>query len=564
MSITGIRWAGPRAVLVELTDLASVLALHHRLQAEPLPGQLDAVAAAATVLVKFASRAHTRSARETIPHLDVDVRQEAAGREVTIEVMYDGEDLAEVGRLSGLGADGVVAAHTGQLWTGAFGGFAPGFTYMVGENDSLDVPRRSSPRTVVPAGSVALGGAFSAVYPRQSPGGWQLIGRTAAVMWDLERESPALVRPGDNVRYVAVRESLSLRNSSTRGQTPTEHAPGAAHPADAAGASGLAVVAAGLQSLVQDLGRPGFGDLGVSSSGAADQRSARQANRLVGNEPGAAVVENLLGGLAVSARGDQVMAVAGAPAGLEIRDSAQALLRRPAMCAPFALLDGEILSVGSPSAGLRSYLAVRGGVDVPPVLGSRSSDSMSGIGPAPLTAGTFLPVARVAGVRPVGVPEAATLNSGPSAAVFRVTLGPRDDWFPPEALNVLTSQDWLVTEQSNRIGVRLAPADSSSSEAGRPLERSREGELPSEGAVAGALQVPPNGHPVLFLADHPVTGGYPVIAVVVPEDLPDAAQLPPGHRVRFSIVDPETLNPLDRYSPRVSAVSGTVSEGTQP
>lgn len=579
MSITDIRWAGPRAVLVELTDLDSVLALHHRLQAQPLPGQLDAIAAAATVLVKFASRAHTRSAREKIPHLDIDVRHQAAGREVTIEVMYDGEDLAEVGRLCGLGAEGVVAAHTGQLWTGAFGGFAPGFTYMVGENDSLDVPRRSSPRTAVPAGSVALGGAFSAVYPRQSPGGWQLIGRTAAVMWDLERESPALVRPGDTVRYVAVRESLPLRTSSTTGpaaaeqaagteqtpteQTPTEQAPGVADPAPA-GASGLIVVAAGLQSLVQDLGRPGLGDLGVSSSGAADQRSARQANRLVGNEPGAAVVENLLGGVAVSARGDQVLAVAGAPAGLEIRDSAQALLRRPAMCAPFALLDGEILTVGSPSAGLRSYLAVRGGVDVPPVLGSRSSDSMSGIGPAPLAAGTFLPVARVAGVRPVGVPEEATVNSGPSAAVFRVTLGPRDDWFPPEALNVLTSQDWLVTEQSNRIGVRLAPADSSPNEAGRPLERSREGELPSEGAVAGALQVPPNGHPVLFLADHPVTGGYPVIAVVVPEDLPAAAQLPPGHRVRFSIVDPETLNPLDRYTPRVSAVSGTVSEGTQP
>lgn len=588
MSITGVRWAGPRAVLVELTDLASVLALHHRLQAEPLPGQLDAVAAAATVLVKFASRAHTRSARETIPHLDLDLRHHAAGREVTIEVMYDGEDLAEVGRLSGLGADGLVAAHTGQLWTGAFGGFAPGFTYMVGENHSLDVPRRSSPRTAVPAGSVALGGAFSAVYPRQSPGGWQLIGRTAAVMWDLERESPALVRPGDTVRYVAVRESLPLRTRSTAGTAGAEKASGDVHPADAAGVSGLVVRAAGLQSLVQDLGRPGHGDLGVSSSGAADQQSARQANRLVGNEPGAAVVENLLGGLAVSARGDQVLAVAGAPAGLEIRDSATALLRRPAMCAPFALLDGETLSVGSPSAGLRSYLAVRGGVDFPPVLGSRSSDSMSGIGPDPLAAGTFLPVSRVAGVRPVGAPEETTVNSGSSAAVFRVTLGPRDDWFPAEALNVLAHQDWLVTDQSNRIGVRLAPAeplspaepskppvspkpadslapaDSSPDEAGRPLERSREGELPSEGAVAGALQVPPNGHPVLFLADHPVTGGYPVIAVVVPEDLPAAAQLPPGRRVRFAIVDPETLNPLDLYSPRVSAVSGTVSEGTQP
>lgn len=556
MSITGIRWAGPRALLVELTDLASVLAFHHHLQAEPFPGQLDAVAAAATVLVKFATHPQALAARAVVGDFDVDVLHYEGGREVTIEVVYDGEDLAEVGRLTGLGVDGVITAHTSQVWTAAFGGFAPGFTYLVGEDSSLNVPRRTSPRTAVPPGAVALGGEFSAVYPRQSPGGWQLIGRTSAVLWDLGREQPALIRPGDKVRYVAVAAAETGMAPTVASRTPAIKNPAENDEL----VNGLAVESPGLQSLLQDLGRPGLGDLGVSASGAADQQSARQANRLVGNEPGAAVVENLLGGLTVRARGDQVLAMAGAAVPLEIRSPDGVALRRPTGSSPFALLDGESLTVGVPSAGLRCYLAVRGGVDVQPVLGSRSTDSMSGVGPLPLAAGSVLPVAPVEGVRPVGHPETSTLRLGSRTADLRVTLGPRDDWFTEEALRTLSGQEWHVTEQSNRIGVRLVP----NAGTGESLARSREGELASEGAVAGALQVPPSGNPVLFLADHPVTGGYPVIAVVVPEDLPTAAQLPPGHRVRFIPVDPSTLEPLAPAVPllhEVPAESGAISEG---
>lgn len=543
MSLTGIRWAGPRALLVELSDLASVLAFHSRLLAEPLPGQLDAIAAAATVLLKFGTHAEALAARTAVGHVDLHEVPQHSPREVTIEVVYDGEDLAEVGMLTGLGADGVVAAHTGQLWTAAFGGFAPGFAYLLGENHSLDVPRRSSPRIAVPAGSVALGGTFSAVYPRQSPGGWQLIGRTTAALWDLERESPALVRPGDRVRHVAVREAVAL-------------IPALPVAREVIGPA-LVVGSPGLQSLIQDLGRPGLGDLGVSAAGAVDQQSARQANRLVGNKPGAAVIENVLGGLSVQADGDHVLSVSGAVAPLEIRDESGAPVRRATMCNPFALLDGETLSLGAPTLGARSYLAVRGGIDVQPVLGSRSSDSMSGIGPAPLSAGMRLPVGKAPLFQMVGAPEESTLRLGTVFTELRITLGPRDDWFDSRALESLTGQDWITTEQSNRIGVRLAPGGSRALERNCDPERGA-GELPSEGAIAGALQVPPSGHPVLFLADHPVTGGYPVIAVVVPEDLPTAAQLPPGHSIRFTIVDPATLEPLEL------AATGVVPEGTQP
>ncbi len=537
MSSPHIRWAGPRALLLELDSLETVLAVHARLQEAPLPGQVDVLAAARTVLAVFDSRASAQAAHAAVATLDRDsAANHAAGADpVRIEVVYDGDDLAEVGRLTGLGADGVIAAHTGQLWTAAFGGFAPGFAYLVGEHDALNVPRRSSPRTAVPAGSVALAGNFSAVYPRRSPGGWQLIGRTAARMWDLDREQPALLRPGSTVRYVAVREVVEVAEPAGQQGTPASQV---------AGIPALEVITPGPQALIQDLGRPGFGDLGVSPAGAADAAGARQGNRLVGNPPRDAVLETVLGGLSVRARGELTAALTGAPADAEIRSGSGS---RPApMYAPFPLHDGESLHLGTPQAGLRTYLAVRGGIDVPPVLGSRSTDLMSGIGPAPLAAGTVLPVGRADRGRVVGQPEPSTLHpalqqggTGSAPVVLRVTPGPRDDWFTPESLAALTGQDWTVTAESNRIGVRLA-----TTAGGTPLERSRTEELPSEGVVAGSLQVPPSGLPVLFLADHPVTGGYPVIAVVVPEDLPVAAQLPPGTTIRFQAVDPGTMEPL--------------------
>lgn len=518
---TGLRWAGTRAFLIECPSLEHVMRLHAHLSAHPYPGQLDVLAAAETVLLTFTTPAAARRAASDVVDIRLDSTEPAAGKDVAIDVVYDGEDLAAVGKLTGLGERGVIEAHTGADWTAAFGGFAPGFAYLVADGDPLEVPRRDSPRTAVPAGSVALAGRFSAVYPRRSPGGWQLIGHTDAPLWDVDREEPALIRPGDTVRYRAVRELVTVSSETALPASRRErkHA--------------LMIEDPGMQSLPQDRGRPGRGDLGVVASGAADRASAEQANRLVGNSPEAAVIESLLGGLSVTARGHHVLALSGAPTPARIEGP---LGGRAVTChAPFALYDGERLTLGAPDRGLRTYLAVRGGIDVPEVLGSRSSDALSGIGPDPLSAGDELPVLKAAAGRTVGLPEppAVTLPTPGETVTLRVSPGPRDDWFTPEALETFTSRDWVVSEQSNRVGVRFEEPPE-----GPPLERSREGELASEGVVAGSLQVPHSGVPVLFLADHPVTGGYPVIGVVLPEDLPLAAQLPPSSAVRFTFTDP--------------------------
>lgn len=273
----------------------------------------------------------------------------------------------------------------------------------------------------------------------------------------------------------------------------------------------LTVLSGGPLTTVQDLGRPGRAAEGIGRSGACDRVSAELANRLVGNEPGAALLEVTAGGLAVRAEDGAWVALTGARcAGTPY-------------AAPVWLAAGEVLRLGAPVSGLRSYLAVRGGIAVEPVLGSRSTDLLAGLGPPRVATGDVLPVGRavgaemVADVAPVAEPVAGEL-------VVRLVPGPRGDWFPDAAHRLLSGQVWTVTGESDRVGLRLA---------GPVLERIREGELPSEGMVRGALQVPPSGQPVLLLADHPVTGGYPVIGYVADADVDACGQLAPGRTVRF-------------------------------
>ncbi|MCL2465368.1 MAG: urea amidolyase family protein, partial [Micrococcales bacterium] len=504
-----------------------------------------------------------------------------APRRVEIPVVYDGEDLAEVAALTGLAPDEVAARHAAGRYRVAFGGFMPGFAYLTGLDPVLVVPRRATPRTRVPAGAVAVAGQYAAVYPRATPGGWRLLGRTETVMFDLARdEHPALLMPGDEVRFVPVPHEVRLatrdevRLASASDEVRAIPVPGetlAAPPP----AAGVEVLATGPLVLVEDVGRPGLAAIGVPRSGVADPAALRAANRLVGNRANAAVLEVMLGGLVVRFGATTAIALVGAPAAATL-DGVSVPCGQAVRAAAASTLE-----LGIPAVGLRTWLAVRGGVDVPSVLGSRSADVLSGIGPVPVAAGDVLPLghawdglpelgdpAWLAGpgsLRPaagvgtgVGAPSAEVPGAevpgpdvpgadvpgrdvpgldvpgaGASGAVvvgLAATPGPRAEWLTQESRARLGAQEWVVSSDSNRVALRLD---------GPPLCLARDDELPSEPLVHGAVQVPRGGRPVVFGPDHPVTGGYPVVAVLTAAGIAAAAQCRPGDRVRFVVREGE-------------------------
>ncbi|MET8430225.1 biotin-dependent carboxyltransferase family protein [Nocardia sp. NPDC004860] len=286
--------------------------------------------------------------------------------------------------------------------------------------------------------------------------------------------------------------------------------------------SGLRVVRVGPLATIQDLGRPGWFDSGVGTAGAADRASLRLANRLVGNPEGAAGIEVLLGGLELLADQHVTVAVTGAPAPVTVDD------RPMGAASVLEIEEGQRLRLGIADTGLRTYVAVRGGIEVAPVLGSRSRDTLSGIGPDPLHPGDLLPVGKPPRTLPI-VDVAPVPALGNELLTVRAVPGPRADWFTDAT--ALFAGEWTISPDTDRIGARL------DRRSGPALRRSVPSELPTEGMALGSVQVPPSGQPVVFLADHPITGGYPVIAVVADADVDCVAQARPGQALRFRKVD---------------------------
>ncbi len=289
----------------------------------------------------------------------------------------------------------------------------------------------------------------------------------------------------------------------------------------------VTVLATGPLTTIQDEGRPGLAALGIGRSGACDRSSYRLANRLVGNAEGAAVLEVTFGGLALRAERDLLVVTTGARCAGSFAHNA-----------PAHLAAGADLRLGAPATGLRTYVAIRGGIEVDPVLGSRSTDILAGLGPPVIAQGDVLPVGTSQLPAP-GVDVAPVAESQGGEVTVPVLPGPRLDWFAPRTWKTLTGQPYTVTTDSNRIGLRLD---------GAPLERAHQAELPSEGMVRGALQIPPSGRPVLFLADHPVTGGYPVVGYVPDAEVDRCAQLVPGQVVHFRDTD-RSAGSTDRPRP---------------
>ncbi len=564
-----VKAAGDAALLVEIGSEPPLGGTPARLaaaiRAAGLTGLVDVVPGARTVLVTFepgswtaaelaqvAARLEGLAGLAALPGAEGDP---AAGFVTDIDVVYDGPDLADVAELTGLTVAEVVERHSAAVYRVGWLGFSPGFGYLTGLDPLLaTVPRLDTPRISVPAGSVAVAGGLAAVYPAASPGGWRLLGRSAARLWDPGRPQPALLTPGMKVRFRRIDRLADAREPVRAAQHVRAAQPascGAEHPAARQPERLVEIIQPGPLATIQDLGRPGLAHLGVPASGAADPGGLRLANRLVGNPDGAACLELPLGRAVLRFATGAPVALAGAaapmrlaipatkgdqPKGDQPKDDAaeDEAVWQPTPGTAFSVPAGAVLRVGPPPAGLRSYLAIGGGIDVPPVLGSRSADSLSGLGPAPLHAGDRVPLGGTRSLPergPAGQPRAA----GPpplmpamsaDAVELRVIAGPRDDWFTAAALETLADREYLVSAASNRSGLRLT---------GSPLRRARPGELPSEGVAAGSLQVTHDGQPILLLADHPTTGGYPVIAVVRSADLGLAAQLRPGQRVRFSL-----------------------------
>lgn len=503
---------GPDALLVELDPggragrIAAGLA---RPDGPARPAAVrDVVPGARTLLVSWRGGPAERAGVVAWLH---DVLDRAAGAYeepaalVELPVCYDGADLDDVARQVGRSVDEVVARHAGARYEVAFGGFVPGFAYLVGLDPLLRLPRLAEPRTRAPAGSVAVADEYTGVYPAASPGGWRLLGRTGTVLVDPEADPPALLTPGAAVRFVPVRATV------VAGGREPDPGRSALAPTRQADVGGLEVLAPGPLTLVQDGGRSGFAAVGVTGSGAADPAALRAANRLVGNRSGAAGLEVLLGGLRLRARGTVVVALTGADARAQVDG------REVACGRALRLVDGAELTLQPPDAGLRTWVAVRGGVAVPALLGSRSRDTLARWGPPPLTAGDLLGLGDEAvelpdphgqvppWARPAGVP------------VLELLPGPQQAWLA----DPLPREPMVVQPDSDRVALRLT---------GRPWRR-RAGELPPAPLVAGAVQLPPSGLPVVFGPDHPVTGGYPVVGVLTAASRAVWAQLRPGDEV---------------------------------
>ncbi len=530
--------------MADEANLRRTLSVARALAAEILPGVTDIVPAFTTVTVHYDPRQIPPGPGAPVARVAEWLRMTAAaarpdqlppGREVEVPVCYGGEhgpDLATVALRAKLTETEVVKLHSGARYTVAAVGFSPGFPYLLGLPARLAMPRRATPRLRVPAGSVAIGGAQAGVYPFATPGGWQIVGRTSLRFFRPEARLPALLFPGDTVRFKPVTPA-----QWSQGQTRDSAPPFVEKKSAAADAGTIEVVRPGGLTTVQDLGRPGWQRVGVTPGGAMDRQAARVANILLGNADNAPVLESALTGPELRFHAETWIAVTGAEA------------RGVAGWRPLRMAAGARLSLADLARGSHLYVAVAGGFAVSRVLGGSGTLLSAGLGGhggralrvgdrlstgSTLLAGPFDRLKAGWGAarefwtatgRPLDtVPTPGVVRPGPSEIVVRFVRGRRWGAFDETARTAFKSAAWRVGQQSDRMGLRLL---------GPALTAELPGELVSEGVAFGTVQVPPSGQPIVLMADRQTLGGYPKIAHVIAVDLPHLAQARPGDIVRF-------------------------------
>ena len=543
-----LRALGDRALLIGVADATAGRALARAL-AGAFEGAADVVCGTATVMVHATDPdAELRSLWGTAAGV-VESRPlghaagEAVepGRLLTIPCRFDGPDLAEVAALGRCAPDDVAELLTAQPLTVAVVGFSPGFAYLGGLPAQLErVPRRARPRPVVPAGSVAIANGHAAVYPTASPGGWNLVGRTGFPLFSPEHRPFAVLAPGDRVRF-------TVAGAGEQIEPPPLTAPPWSVPPEARPV--FEVVAPGLRAVVQDGGRHAVAPVGVPGAGPADPVSFSLANGLAGNARDAGTLELTGGGTRLRCLGPCHVAAVGAAPDVRVdgTPAAQGQL--------LPLAAGQVLEVGRQRGGWRTYLSVAGGFLGPAWFGSSASDELTRLGAGPLVRGAPLhagPWAPPLGdhIRAGGATELV-----PDEVVhLRVVPGPHPEHFEPDALARLADAVFEVAPSSNRVGLRLRADQGWADRQGRRGA----GELDSQGVVTGAVQVPPDGDPVVLLPDHATLGGYPVLAVVVSADHGLLGQCAPGTTIRFVPTVPASADEARRAARRElqSAVVG--------
>jgi len=554
----GIRDAGDSAVLLELDAVidpgvnARAIAIAHAIAGSRFAGVRDVIPTYRSVAVHFDPLATDVAA---VTHAMLEAAHAAPeareGALVEVPVSYggaDGPDLRDVAAFAGLSERDVIGRHSAVEYRVFMLGFLPGYAYMGIVDEAIASPRRATPRTRVPAGSVGIAGRQTGIYPRQSPGGWQLIGRTSLPVFDPSRDPASIFAPGDRVRFVPLTrgaDPLGPRGGGPSGPPVNRDLRGPKGSAPR-GERSITVLRPGLFTTIQDTGRWGYQDRGVPVAGPMDVVSHRVANALVGNSRDAATLEATLIGPELRFEQATVVAVTGADLSASI-DEATLPLNTPRSCAA-----GAVLRFRERRVGARGYIACDGGIAVPPVLGSRSTHVLSGLGGVDgraLAAGDRVPIGDS---RTYGVVVAADLleelrrgphgSAEPPGARLRVMRGPQDGCFDDAAFEILQRARFTISPQSDRMGYRLngAPILRGAGACGPagtgPLEPAAE--MISDATFVGGLQVPRSGDPILLMADRQTTGGYPQIATVITADLPVAGQLAPGDWVEFELCTP--------------------------
>ena len=511
-----IQPASDRSLLVSFGDVISIEAHHQVVRlTRALEGQrgvLNLHPAFASVLIDFDPRFHTHADIEALVRrrLETAVDEARPARVIEIPVCYGGEfgpDLEYVARHAGLTPERVIELHAAADYLVYFVGFATCFPYLGGLPPEIATPRLPAPRKHVPAGSVAIGGSQAGIYPLASPGGWRIVGRTPLALFDPQSSPPPLLRMGDRERFVPT-TGLPEASCWPGGAGAFACQPLSDGVPSGPGSEHIRVLSPGLQTTVQDLGRFGYAHFGVSASGAADPLALRAGNLLVGNAENAAALEMTLLGGAFEFETDAVIALTGSDFGAGLP-----------LWTALEIKAGQTVRCGATRSGARAYLAVRGGIGVPKAMGSASVHVMTGVGGRPLRAGDVLPIGDAAVRRPRALPRRPPdFARGP----LRVTAGPQAHWFSGE----LYAAVYRVAEESNRMGIRLRG----------PAIPSPAGHMLTQGVPLGAIQVPPDGQPIILFVEHQTTGGYPKPANLISADLWRLGQLRPRDEVRFERV----------------------------